>query len=295
MDLSKVTTEGRNQNTKDIDIISTSDMVELINNEDNTVISAVRSQTKQIADVIDNGLKTINNNGRIIYIGAGTSGRLGILDASEILPTYGEGDLFIGLIAGGKKAIQTPVENAEDNKDFAIADLKSININENDLVIGIAASGRTPYVISALEYAKSLGCKTASISTSKDTEVSKVAGIAIEAVVGPEVITGSTRMKSGTAQKLILNTISSGIMIKYNKVYSNLMVDIKATNLKLVERARRMIMSITKCDFDKASEIFEESNHNVKISCVMIKKSCDKDTAISLLEKANGNLREVIN
>lgn len=294
MDLSKISTEQRNTRTKSIDKISTLAMVKLINSEDKKVAEAVETQSKPISKIIDKGIDVINNGGRIVYIGAGTSGRLGILDASEILPTYGEAGLFIGLIAGGKKAIETPVENAEDNTEFAIQDLKEIKFSKKDMLIGVAASGRTPYVISALEHAKKLGAITASISTSKGAKISNIADIPVEAVVGPEVITGSTRMKSGTAQKLILNIISSGIMVKYNKVYSNLMVDIKATNLKLVERATQMIMTITDCSYDEASDLFKKSKNNVKIACVMYVKKLNRKDAVALLNKNNNNLRKVI-
>lgn len=292
--LDKISTEQRNKSTLNIDTVSTLEMVKMINDQDKLVANAVLLNAEAISKIIDKGSSTISNGGRIIYMGAGTSGRLGILDASEIFPTFGEADLFIGLIAGGKKAIQTPVENAEDNEEFAIEDLKSIKFNKKDLLIGIAASGRTPYVISGLNYANGLGAVTGSISTSKDTKISKIASISIEAVVGAETITGSTRMKSGTAQKLILNTISTGIMIKLNKVYSNLMVDIKPTNLKLIERSIKMIMSITNADKETSKKAFEDSGNNVKIASVMIMLSLTKEQAQEQLLKNKGNLRQTI-
>ena len=292
IDISKITTETRNNNTVNIDTVSTVEMVEMINNEDKKVAIAVEQCKNEIAKAIELGTEAIQNGGRVIYFGAGTSGRLGILDASEILPTYGEENLFIGLIAGGEKAIRTPIENAEDNKEFAIKDLEQINASKNDLFVGIAASGRTPYVISGLEFAKKIQAKSVSISTSKNAEISNIADVSIEAVVGAETVTGSTRMKSGTAQKLILNTISTGIMIKMNKTYSNFMVDIKATNLKLVERATKMVQKLTDLDYDSAKKLFlDDSNKNVKVAIVMHHKQVAKEAAEEILAKNNGSLR----
>ena len=292
VDISKITTETRNNNTVNIDTVSTVEMVEMINNEDKKVAIAVEQCKNEIAKAIGLGTEAIQNGGRVIYFGAGTSGRLGILDASEILPTYGEENLFIGLIAGGEKAIRTPIENAEDNKEFAIKDLEQINASKNDLFVGIAASGRTPYVISGLEFAKKIQAKSVSISTSKNAEISNIADVSIEAVVGAETVTGSTRMKSGTAQKLILNTISTGIMIKMNKTYSNFMVDIKATNLKLVERATKMVQKLTDLDYDSAKKLFlDDSNKNVKVAIVMHHKQVAKEAAEEILAKNNGSLR----
>lgn len=292
IDISKITTETRNNNTVNIDTVSTVEMVEMINNEDKKVAIAVEQCKNEIAKAIGLGTEAIQNGGRVIYFGAGTSGRLGILDASEILPTYGEENLFIGLIAGGEKAIRTPIENAEDNKEFAIKDLEQINASKNDLFVGIAASGRTPYVISGLEFAKKIQAKSVSISTSKNAEISNIADVSIEAVVGAETVTGSTRMKSGTAQKLILNTISTGIMIKMNKTYSNFMVDIKATNLKLVERATKMVQKLTDLDYDSAKKLFlDDSNKNVKVAIVMHHKQVAKEAAEEILAKNNGSLR----
>ena len=295
VDISKITTETRNKNTINIDTVSTVQMVEMINKEDKKVAAAVAKNSKEIAKAIDLGAKAIQNGGRVIYFGAGTSGRLGILDASEILPTYGEAGLFIGLIAGGKKAIETPVENAEDNKDFMIQDLKGIKATKKDLFVGIAASGRTPYVVAGLEYAKKIGAKSVSIATSKNAPISKLSSVKIEAVVGAETITGSTRMKSGTAQKLILNTLSTGIMVKLNKTYSNLMVDIKATNLKLIERATKMIQKLTDLPYDKAKDLFlNKSGKNVKVAVVMHHKGLTKTKAIALLKTKNQSLRKAL-
>ena len=295
VDISKITTETRNNNTVNIDTVSTIEMVEMINNEDKKVAIAVEQCKNEIAMAIELGFEAIQNGGRVIYFGAGTSGRLGILDASEILPTFGEENLFVGLIAGGEKAIRTPVENAEDNKEFAIKDLEQINASKKDLFVGIAASGRTPYVISGLEFAKKIQAKSVSISTSKNADISNIADVSIEAVVGAETVTGSTRMKSGTAQKLILNTISTGIMIKMNKTYSNFMVDIKATNLKLIERATKMVQKLTDLDYDDAKKLFlEDSGKNVKVAAVMHHKQATKENAEKILANNNGSLRSAL-
>lgn len=295
VDISKITTETRNNNTVNIDTVSTIEMVEMINNEDKKVAIAVEQCKNEIAMAIELGFEAIQNGGRVIYFGAGTSGRLGILDASEILPTFGEENLFVGLIAGGEKAIRTPVENAEDNKEFVIKDLEKINASKKDLFVGIAASGRTPYVISGLEFAKKIQAKSVSISTSKNADISNIADVSIEAVVGAETVTGSTRMKSGTAQKLILNTISTGIMVKMNKTYSNFMVDIKATNLKLIERATKMVQKLTDLDYDDAKKLFlEDSGKNVKVAVVMHHKQATKENAEKILANNNGSLRSAL-
>jgi N-acetylmuramic acid 6-phosphate etherase len=236
-------TEMRNPNSTYIDKDSTEQILEIINNEDQTVPKALSSPKiiKTIASLVDAVVNSFQQDGRLFYIGAGTSGRLGILDASECVPTFGvEPTMVQGIIAGGTKAITASVEGAEDSLTLAPQDLKQRNLNSNDIVIGIAASGRTPYVISALQYAHKIGCKTGSISCNPNAEMSKYADFPIEAVVGPEVVTGSTRMKSGTAQKLLLNMISTTSMIRLGKTYSNLMVDVQPMNHKLVERSSRI-------------------------------------------------------
>ena len=294
MRIDKISTEGVNKNTIELDVVSTLELVKMINKEDEIVSKVVLKEAEKIAILIEKCASAIKDGGRVVYIGAGTSGRLGILDASEIFPTFGEKNLFVGLIAGGRKAIETPVENAEDNEQFAIDDMNGININKKDILIGIAASGRTPYVISAVKYAHSLGLYTASISTSEDTELSKVSDMGIEAVVGPEVLTGSTRMKSGTAQKMILNIISTGTMVRLNKVYSNLMVDVKATNKKLIKRAIKTIERVSGFEYELCSKAYIESGNEVKIAIVMLVKNLDKNEAILSLENNNGSLRETI-
>ena len=247
--LENLTTESRNSSSLNIDKVSTLDMVKIINNEDKKVALAVEKELVKIAEAIDGIVSGMQKGGRLIYIGAGTSGRLGILDASECPPTYGVSEELVqGIIAGGTEAIFRAKEGAEDSKELAIEDLKSKNITENDTIVGLAASGRTPYVIGGLEYANKIGALTVSITCNANSEVAKVSKVSIAPVVGAEVVTGSTRMKAGTAQKLVLNMLSTGTMIKLGKVYGNLMVDVRATNKKLVERAKKIVCEATGVD-----------------------------------------------
>ena len=260
IDLEKLTTESRNQNTLNIDKVSTLEMVKMINDEDKKVAVAVEAELPRIAEAIDEIVIRLHKGGRLIYIGAGTSGRLGILDASECPPTYGVSEELVqGVIAGGKEAIFRAKEGAEDSKELAVTDLKNKNITENDVIVGLAASGRTPYVIGGLEYANEIGAMTISITCNADSEVSKAAKISIAPVVGAEVVTGSTRLKSGTAQKLVLNMLSTGTMIKLGKVYGNLMVDVRATNEKLVERAKRIVCEATGVTKRRSREVFRRN------------------------------------
>lgn len=295
IDLAKLTTESRNKDTLNIDKVSTLDMVKIINNEDKKVAAAVEAELPKIAEAIDEIVKGMHKGGRLIYIGAGTSGRLGILDASECPPTYGVSeDLVQGVIAGGKEAIFRAKEGAEDSKELAVEDLKNRNLNENDVVVGLAASGRTPYVIGGLEYANEIGAVTVSITCNKDSEVSKVAKISIAPVVGPEVVTGSTRLKSGTAQKLVLNMLSTGAMIKLGKVYGNLMVDVRATNEKLVERAKKIVCEATGVEREKAENILKETDFDVKLSIFMILSELNKDEAKKILDTNKGYIAEAL-
>ncbi|MCI6691786.1 MULTISPECIES: N-acetylmuramic acid 6-phosphate etherase [unclassified Clostridium] len=295
IDLAKLTTESRNEDTLNIDKVSTLDMVKIINNEDKKVAAAVEAELPKIAEAIDEIVKGMHKGGRLIYIGAGTSGRLGILDASECPPTYGVSeDLVQGVIAGGKEAIFRAKEGAEDSKELAVEDLKNRNLNENDVVVGLAASGRTPYVIGALEYANEIGAVTVSITCNKDSEVSKVAKISIAPVVGAEVVTGSTRLKSGTAQKLVLNMLSTGAMIKLGKVYGNLMVDVRATNEKLVERAKKIVCEATGVEREKAENILKETDFDVKLSIFMILSELNKDEAKKILDANKGYIAEAL-
>ncbi|ALI53419.1 N-acetylmuramic acid 6-phosphate etherase [Lactobacillus helveticus] len=295
MSLDKLTTEQRNANTTHIDTMSTLEMVKTINNEDEKIAQAVGTQDEKIAQAIDIGAKRYHDGGRLIYIGAGTSGRLGVLDAVELVPTYGiKPERAIGLIAGGKSAMYLAVEGAEDDPDLAEADLKKINLSEKDMVLGIAASGRTPYVIGGLDYAKKVGAATVAVACVKNSLIGQHAEIAIEAVTGPEVVTGSTRMKAGTAQKMILNMISTGIMIRQGKVYENVMIDVLPTNEKLVERAKRIISTVTGISKEQASRVLKEADKDVGLAIVMAKTKMNKEQAETLLAENHGNVSDVL-
>ncbi|MBW7985999.1 N-acetylmuramic acid 6-phosphate etherase [Lactobacillus amylovorus] len=295
MSLDKLTTEQRNANTTHIDTMSTLEMVKTINNEDEKIAPAVGTQDEKIAQAIDIGAKRYHDGGRLIYIGAGTSGRLGVLDAVELVPTYGiKPERAIGLIAGGKSAMYLAVEGAEDDPDLAEADLKKINLSEKDMVLGIAASGRTPYVIGGLDYAKKVGAATVAVACVKNSLIGQHAEIAIEAVTGPEVVTGSTRMKAGTAQKMILNMISTGIMIRQGKVYENVMIDVLPTNEKLVERAKRIISTVTGISKEQASHVLKEADKDVGLAIVMAKTKMNKEQAETLLAENHGNVSDVL-
>ncbi|MBW7987924.1 N-acetylmuramic acid 6-phosphate etherase [Lactobacillus helveticus] len=295
MSLDKLTTEQRNANTTHIDTMSTLEMVKTINNEDEKIAPAVGTQDEKIAQAIDIGAKRYHDGGRLIYIGAGTSGRLGVLDAVELVPTYGiKPERAIGLIAGGKSAMYLAVEGAEDDPDLAEANLKKINLSEKDMVLGIAASGRTPYVIGGLDYAKKVGAATVAVACVKNSLIGQHAEIAIEAVTGPEVVTGSTRMKAGTAQKMILNMISTGIMIRQGKVYENVMIDVLPTNEKLVERAKRIISTVTGISKEQASHVLKEADKDVGLAIVMAKTKMNKEQAETLLAENHGNVSDVL-
>lgn len=295
IDLNKMVTEKRNLNTKDIDKVSTLEMVKKINDEDKLVAYAVEKELPQIANAIDKIAEAINNDGRLIYCGAGTSGRLGILDASECPPTYGVSpELVQGIIAGGMEAIFKAKEGAEDSKELCVEDLRNMNFTKGDVLVGIAASGRTPYVIGGLEYANSIGAVTVGVTCNPQSDIAAVAKIAISPVVGPEVITGSTRMKAGTAQKMVLNMLSTGAMVKTGKVYGNLMVDVKATNEKLVERAKHIVIEATEVSREKAEAVLEETNYDVKLSILMIMANLSKKEGKALLEKNNGYIAKAL-
>ncbi len=295
IDLNKMVTEKRNLNTKDIDKVSTLEMVKKINDEDKLVAYAVEKELPQIANAIDKIAEAINNDGRLIYCGAGTSGRLGILDASECPPTYGVSpELVQGIIAGGMEAIFKAKEGAEDSKELCVEDLRNMNFTKGDVLVGIAASGRTPYVIGGLEYANSIGAVTVGVTCNPQSDIAAVAKIAISPVVGPEVITGSTRMKAGTAQKMVLNMLSTGAMVKTGKVYGNLMVDVKATNEKLVERAKHIVIEATEVSREKAEAVLEETNYDVKLSILMIMANLSKKEGKALLEENNGYIAKAL-
>ncbi|MQW23460.1 MULTISPECIES: N-acetylmuramic acid 6-phosphate etherase [unclassified Lactococcus] len=296
INLSNLTTEERNKDTFNLDQMSISEALIKMNSEDKKVAESINSSLKSIQPVIEKAINAFNNNGRLIYMGAGTSGRLGILDAAECVPTFGvPSTQVVGLIAGGASAMVEAVEGAEDSIELGKDDLKNINLNSNDIVIGIAASGRTPYVIGGLEYANSIGAETASISCNLGSEISKYANYPIEVDCGPEFLTGSTRLKAGTAQKLILNMISTISMVGIGKVYNNLMVDLKPSNAKLVERSKRIIMQATDCNYEVAEQKFLESDMDVKLAIVMILTNCNAVDGAKKLKKANGFVKNTLN
>lgn len=293
--LEKLITEGRNPETMDIDRLSTEEILVKINNEDKKVPVVIEKEIANIAKVVDVASDRLKHGGRLIYIGAGTSGRLGILDASECPPTYGtDPEMVQGIIAGGEKAIIRAVEGAEDSRELGRQDLMDRKISRDDVVIGIAASGRTPYVIYALKYAKEVGAFTAGISCNPDCEMQDVVDVMIAPVVGPEVIMGSTRMKAGTAQKLILNMISTATMIKLGKVYSNLMVDVRATNEKLIARAKRIVKLATDAEDDLIEETLKLTNYNVKLAILIILTGLDRDAALELLNESGGYIAKAL-
>lgn len=295
IDLTSMITESRNPASADIDSLPTLDMLRVINREDQTVALAVEKTLPQVAQVVDAVAQAFRLGGRLIYMGAGTSGRLGILDASECPPTFGtSAEQVVGLIAGGHKAILKAVENAEDNRELAVSDLKALNFSEKDVLVGIAASGRTPYVLGGMEYALSLGATVAAVSCNPGSEMSRLAGIAITPVVGPEVITGSSRMKAGTAQKLILNMITTGAMIRSGKVYGNLMADVEATNAKLVERQKRIVMAATECDRATAEQALAACDGHCKTAIVMILAQLSAGDAKALLAQHQGFIRDAL-
>ena len=295
MNLKKMITESRNKNSMEIDKLSTLEMLEVINNEDQKVSLAIKTQLKEVAKAVDLIANAFLNDGRLIYIGAGTSGRLGILDASECPPTFGTpAGLVVGIIAGGKDAILKAVENAEDNKQMCVDDLKDINFNSKDILVGIAASGRTPYVIGGIEYAKKLGAVTVGISCNPDSILAKSVQIPISPVVGAEVVTGSSRLKAGTAQKLILNMLTTGSMIKIGKVYGNLMVDVEATNKKLVERQKQIVMEATDCTKKEAISALKDTNGHCKTAILMILGNLKANEAKILLLEKKGFIREAL-
>lgn len=293
IDISHLQTEARNENTANLDLMSIEELLTAMNNEDSKVAGAVKLAIPQISKAVELTKHSLQNNGRMIYIGAGTSGRMGLMDAVECVPTFSSEDV-IGLIAGGENAFVKAVEGAEDSQQLAIDDLKNINLNKNDTVIGIAASGRTPYVIGGLDYATSVGASTVSVACNTNAQISQHAQVAIEVNAGPEVLTGSTRLKAGTCQKLICNMLSTATMVSIGKVYKNLMVDMKPTNLKLEERAIRIIMQASECDREVAQKAFKQANCNMKCAIVMILENVDYNTASEKLNKANGIVRKAL-
>lgn len=296
IDLSRLVTESRNPASAEIDTLSTIEMLQVINQEDQKVALAVQAVLPQVAQTVDAITAAFANGGRLIYMGAGTSGRLGILDASECPPTYGtHPDMVIGLIAGGHQAILKAVENAEDNGQMGQDDLKALNLTQHDVVVGIAASGRTPYVLGGLEYAKSVGATTASIACNPECAMAEAADIAILPIVGAEVVTGSSRMKAGTAQKLVLNMLTSGAMIRSGKVFGNLMVDVEATNAKLIQRQTNIVIEATGATKEQAEKALEACERHCKTAILMILADLDAEQANSRLAEHNGFIRAALN
>ena len=293
--LELLTTESRNESSMQIDTARAHDILQIMNEQDQLVALAVKAVLPEIEAAVQFVFESFKKGGRLIYLGAGTSGRLGILDAVECPPTFStDPEMVIGLMAGGEGAFLKAVEGAEDDPELGVHDLKNLELTENDTVIGIAASGRTPYVIGALRYARNIGAKTVALSCNKNAAISKEADQAIEVIVGPEVLTGSTRLKSGTAHKMILNMISTASMVLIGKAYENLMVDVKVSNLKLKERAIGIIRKITGVSYETALETLEKADLQVKTAIVMIKVDTTKEQAEKLLADANGYVKIAI-
>ena len=290
--LSTLITEQRNPNSMHVDSLSALEIVQLMNQEDKQVPLAIEKCLPQIAQAVECIVAAFQQGGRLVYIGAGTSGRLGVLDASECPPTFGVSpEMVKGIIAGGERALRHPIEGAEDSKAQAVFDLQTIHFSSKDVLVGIAASGRTPYVIGSLEYAKSLGSVTVSIASNPNSAMANIVDIAIDTVVGPEVLTGSSRLKSGTAQKLVLNMLTTASMILMGKCYQNLMVDVQASNEKLKARAIRIVMQATDCDKTLAEETLKLAEQNAKLAIMMILSGLDRAQAEALLEKYHGKLQ----
>lgn len=296
IDLTQLVTESRNPASANIDTLTTQEMLQVINQQDQLVALAVEKTLPQIAQAVDAIAAAFAQGGRLIYMGAGTSGRLGILDASECPPTYGsDPNMVIGLIAGGHKAILKAVENAEDNRELGKADLVGLNLSACDVVVGIAASGRTPYVIAGMEYAQSVGAKVVSLACNPGCPMEAHADIVITPVVGPEVVTGSSRMKAGTAQKLVLNMLTTGAMIKSGKVFGNLMVDVEATNAKLIQRQTNIVVEATGVSAEEAEQALSACNRHCKTAILMLLGGFDAEEAKLKLAQQQGFIRAALN
>ncbi|MCY9517731.1 N-acetylmuramic acid 6-phosphate etherase [Paenibacillus apiarius] len=293
--ISALLTEQRNPRTMNIDQMSTRDIVNVIHQEDRSVMEAVYRVLPQVEEAVESVYASLKNKGRLFYVGAGTSGRLGFVDAAECPPTYSTPPEWIqAVIAGGDGAVYAAVEGAEDDEEQGAEDLRQRSLSRSDVVIGIAASGRTPYVIGALNYARSIGAATIALSSNERAAISRAADIAIEALVGPEVVTGSTRMKAATAHKMILNMISTSVMIKLGKVYENLMVDLNASNYKLQERARGIVMTVTGADYKTAEQTLALAEQEVKTAIVMLEAGLDAREARERLVRTGGSVRQAI-
>ena len=293
--LKSLISESQNPASLAIDLEDSQGIVSIINEQDHQVSQAITDELPNIARAVDRIVAQLQAGGRLIYIGAGTSGRMGVLDAVECMPTFGiDEDLVTAIIAGGEQAMFRAKEGAEDNADAGAMDLQNINLNKTDVVVGIAASGRTPYVIGALQYARQLGAATIAVSCNPESAISQQAEVAIAPVVGPEVITGSTRMKAGTAQKLVLNMLSTASMIKLGKTYHNYMVDVKTTNEKLLARGTRMVMEVTGVSQQQAEQTLVQADNSVKTALYMILAGVDKTQAEADLSAADGFLRRAL-
>jgi N-acetylmuramic acid 6-phosphate etherase len=294
-DLGQLNTEAIDSRFSKIDTLSTVDLLKLFNDNDKSVAEEVAKVLPKVAEAINEITRRMETGGRLIYVGAGTSGRLGVLDASECIPTFSlEEGLVIGIIAGGDTALRTGIEGAEDIPEGAIEDLKKMNLSKKDSLVGIAASGRTPYVIGALKYAKEIGAGSIALSCNLNSELSKYADIAIEVDTGAEILAGSTRLKAGTAQKLVLNMISTVSMINLGKTYGNLMVDLQVSNIKLRDRAIRIIQAATNCDVKKAKDALQESKDQVKVAIVMILLDTSAEKALELLKASGSRVRAAL-
>lgn len=291
-ELGHLVSEARNPETMQIDLMSTSQILAAMNAEDAKVAKAVEAVLPQIAQAVDKIVEAFKAGGRLIYTGAGTSGRLGVLDASECPPTFGVPEtMVVGIIAGGDHALRHPIEGAEDNREEGRRDLEKVNLEARDVVVGIAVSGRTPYVIGALEYANSIGATTVALSCNPVSAIADIANIAISPVVGPEALTGSTRLKSGTAQKLVLNMLTTASMIRIGKSYENLMVDLSVSNAKLAARATRMLAEVAGCSVEEAEGYLAQAGNNVKLAILMALTGMNATDAQAALADADGFLR----
>lgn len=289
LDIGHLTTETNNEETSNIDRVATLEMVRMINAQDKLVAEAVEKELSYIAQAIDYIAESFKKDGRLIYFGAGTSGRLGVLDASECPPTFGtDKEMVQGYIAGGDYALRNPIEGAEDDYEAGAKMIEDLSITDKDVVVGITASGRTKYVIGAIDAANKKGCITIGVCNNLESDLHKACKVTIAPIVGPEVVQGSTRLKSGTSQKLVLNMLTTGAMIKIGKVYKNYMVDMKASNEKLLDRAVRLVTETTEVNYERALEVLKQCNFHVKTAIVMIQEECDAEKATQLLEEAKG-------
>ena len=293
--LEKLLTEQRNPNSSEIDLADSTSIVKIINEEDKKVAHAVEKHLIVIADAIDAIVEKLKVGGRILYFGAGTSGRLGVLDAAECPPTFGTNPETVqGFIAGGKAAMFVAQEGAEDSEQIGMDEVNRLNVTDKDIVIGLAASGRTPYVHGAVKRANSIGCVAVMVTTVSEDQVELDVDYMVAVPVGPEVLMGSTRMKSATAQKMILNMFTTGAMIRLGKVYENVMVDLQLTNKKLEERAKRIVMSLSGVDYEEASVLLDEADNHVKTALLMALTNVDKNTAQQKLNEHDGFIRRAL-